>query len=438
MSDALRNILQKARECQGLAENEVEILLSAPHAADDAIFAAARDVKDKIYGKRVVLFAPLYISNLCSNNCLYCAFRTDNANLARIHLTQDEIREQTEHLIKMGHKRLLLEAGEDKTYTPINYVLDSLRTIYATNVGGQNIRRINVNIAATSVEDYRLLKQAGIGTYQLFQETYHEPTYRYMHPRGPKSDYNYHVTAMERAIEGGIDDYGLGVLFGLYDYRYEVRAILAHAKHLKETKGIGPHTISVPRLRPAQGATYPLDYLVSDLEFARLVAILRLAVPYTGIILSTRESSEMRDFLLDVGVSQISAASVTTPGGYGRTDREEAGQFSGADHRSLDECIASIMNKGYVPSFCTGCYRHQRTGKAFMHMVEEGHIKKFCQVNAVLTLAEFITHFGSENSRRVATDRWEEWLDQIPDPMARQRARQDLHDVLKGDCDRYV
>lgn len=438
MYDNLMDILEKARECHGLNEREVDLLLSAPHAGDEEIFAAARAVKDKVYGKRIVLFAPLYISNLCSNSCLYCAFRAENTGLSRIHLTQAEVREQTEHLIRMGHKRVLLEAGEDKTFTPIDFVLESIRTIYDTAVDGHNIRRINVNVAATTVEDYRQLKKAGIGTYQLFQETYHEETYRYMHPRGPKSDYTYHLTAMERAIDGGIDDYGLGVLFGLYDYRYEVRSLLAHAKHLKEAKGIGPHTISVPRLRPAKGATYPLGHVVNDLEFARLVAILRLAVPYTGLILSTRESPAMRDFLLDVGVSQLSAASVTTPGGYGRPDKQESGQFSGFDHRSLDECVDSIVSKGYVPSFCTGCYRHQRTGKAFMHMVETGDIKEFCQVNAILTLAEFVAHFGSDTTRSGAQEKWEEWLSQIPDPVARQRVRHDLAEVLKGERDIYV
>lgn len=438
MSINIGSILEKATECHGLTEVEVDALLSAPSSVDEELFAAAKIVKDKIYGKRVVLFAPLYISNLCSNSCLYCAFRQENTNLPRVHLTQSEIREQTEQLIRMGHKRLLLEAGEDRFFSSIDYVIESLSTIYETRVDGHSIRRINVNIAATSVEDYRLLKTAGIGTYQLFQETYHEPTYRLVHPRGPKADYNYHLGAMERALDGGIDDYGLGVLFGLYDYRYEVRALLAHAAHLKETKGIGPHTISVPRLRPARGTLFPTEHLVSDEDFARIVAVLRLALPYTGIILSTRESVAMRSFLLDVGVSQLSAASVTTPGGYGRPEARDSGQFSGADHRSLAECVDSIVRQDYVPSFCTGCYRHQRTGKAFMSMVEEGHIKKYCQVNAILTLAEFITHFGEKENVTVSQDKWEAWLAQIPDPSLRESARQDLREVLKGERDIYV
>ncbi|MBS3937057.1 MAG: [FeFe] hydrogenase H-cluster radical SAM maturase HydG [Peptococcaceae bacterium] len=433
----IRATLQKARECHGLSTSEADALLSLPEEWDAELFARAREVKDKIYGKRVVLFAPLYISNYCSNSCLYCSFRMENSALKRVHLTQDEIRAEAEHLIKMGHKRVLLETGEDDAST-LTYVLKAINTIYGASVDGHSIRRINVNIAATSTENYRLLKRANIGTYQLFQETYHEPTYRQMHPAGPKSDYLYHLGAMERALDGGLDDYGLGVLFGLYDYRYEVRALLDHAEHLKKSKGIGPHTISVPRLRPAKGADYPLNHLLTDAQFARVVAILRLAVPYTGIILSTRESPTMRDFLLDVGVSQISAASVTTPGGYAGTGDADAGQFTGADHRSLNECVDSIISRGYVPSFCTGCYRHQRTGSEFMHLAEKGHIKEFCQVNAILTLAEFVAAFGAESTRLAANGQWEAWLRQIPDPKLREQTRLDLAAVVMGERDKYV
>lgn len=431
------SILAKAETCEGLSIEEAAILLALPHTYDEQIFASARKVKTALYGERIVLFAPLYISNLCTNSCLYCAFRRDNGHIQRKKLSLEEIAQQTCYLIEHGHKRILLEAGEDLTLSPIEYVLDSIKTIYSTSSGKNSIRRINVNIAATTVENYRLLHEAGIGTYQLFQETYHKPTYQIMHPHGPKADYDYHLTAMERAIAGGIEDFGIGALFGLYDYHYEVLSLIAHADYLKSNFGIGPHTVSVPRLRPASNSTVAEDHLVTDEEFKRIVAILRLTLPYTGIILSTRESATMRDLLLDLGVSQMSAASVTSPGGYGH-EQEYSAQFDAADHRSLDECVASIIDRGYIPSFCTGCYRQHRTGQKFMHMVEHGDIKGLCHPNAILTLAEYLEDFASPETKALAAKQWEHWLSQIADANLQEATRGKLAAILAGERDIYV
>ncbi|MDP3487659.1 MAG: [FeFe] hydrogenase H-cluster radical SAM maturase HydG, partial [Bacillota bacterium] len=411
-------------------------LLALPEEWNGKIFASARKIKQELYGSRVVLFAPLYISNLCSNSCIYCSFRQENEQLPRKKLTQEEILEQTRVLIAMGHKRILLEAGEDLTNAPLEYVLESIHTIYDAEHSGNAIKRVNVNIAATSVENYQKLSAARIGTYQLFQETYHQPTYEFMHPRGPKADYNYHLAAMERAISGGIDDFGLGVLFGMYDYRFEVLSLIIHAQHLKASHGVGPHTVSVPRLRPAKNTSYPENYLVDDNHFARIVAVLRMALPYTGIILSTREAPQMREFLLDVGVSQLSAASATSPGGYGRTD--ENSQFEGRDHRSLDEVVGNIISRGYVPSFCTGCYRKQRTGAKFMDLVEHGYIKELCQSNALLTLAEYIEQYASRKTRMAASSQWDKWINQVPEGTLRESTRAKLQRVFSGERDVYV
>ena len=430
------DILAKAEACAGLSAEEAAELLALPASFDDSLFASAKRVKQRLYGARVVLFAPLYISNLCTNGCLYCSFRQENTQLTRKKLSQAEIAEQTEFLINMGHKRLLLEAGEDPAGTPLAYVLEAINTIYRAGRSGREIRRVNVNIAATNAADYRELKAAGIGTYQLFQETYHRPTYERMHPRGPKADYHYHLTAMDRAIQGGIEDYGLGVLFGLYDYRQEVQSLIAHAGELKSKYGLGPHTVSVPRLRPAKNTHLPDTYLLNDQQFARVVAVLRLALPYTGIILSTREAPLMRDFLLDVGVSQMSAASSTAPGGYGR--ETDSRQFEGVDHRSLDEVVEGIIRRGYVPSFCTGCYRKERRGATFMHLVEHGQIKDMCQTNALLTLAEFVLQFASPSTREAAEAQWERWLSDIPVGAMRHAAREKLKQALAGESDVYV
>lgn len=435
----IKDILQKAETCVGLTMDEVGRLLTiSTPALDELLFTSASRVKKFLYGNRVVLFAPLYISNYCTNKCLYCGFRCDNRDLDRKKLTMSEIAEQTKVLINMGHKRLLLETGEDRRSAPIEYVLNSIHTIYNASVGNNAIRRVNVNIAATTSEEYRLLKEAGIGTYQLFQETYHPKTYKNMHVSGPKSDYEYHFGAMERALEGGIDDFGMGVLYGLYDHRFETMALVAHARLLKSSYGVGPHTVSVPRLRPAQGASFFTQHLVNDEQFKRLVAILRLALPYTGIILSTRESVEMRRFLLKVGVSQMSAASATSPGGYSEEPQEENTQFEVDDHSSLDECVASIMSEGYIPSFCTGCYRKGRTGEQFMDMVEHGHIKELCHPNAILTLAEYLQDFASDETRALASRNMPVWIKQITDDSLRTNVAGKVERILRGERDIYV
>lgn len=434
----VQDILQKAEAAHGLAPEEVAALLfvSDPELLAQ-LFATAKQVKGRIYGQRVVLFAPLYLSNECSNNCLYCGFRRDNSLLLRRTLNQQEIRQQVEILLSMGHKRLLLESGEDLTKTPIEYVLQAIDTVYATSLGQERIRRVNINVAATTVEHYRLLKQAGIGTYQLFQETYHPATYRLMHPTGAKANYDYHLTAIDRAMQGGIDDVGIGALFGLYDHRFEVLGLMQHIAHLQAQFGIGPHTISVPRLRLASGQQLAKVFPTTDLEFKRMVAVLRLAVPYTGIILSTRENADLRDQLLDLGISQMSAASSTSPGGY-RQDGHDAEQFAGADHRSLLEMVRTICAKGYLPSFCTGCYRLGRTGEHFMELAKEGQIQAFCQPNAIITLAEYLADHADAAIRAELAPRFEQWLAAITDPALQQTARQRLAAVASGQRDLYL
>lgn len=433
----IKTILEIAQRCEGLSLDEVAQLLVAPPEMDAPLFATAREVKERLYGKRIVLFAPLYISNYCTNNCRYCAFKRENTALVRHRLSTEQIREQTEHLIRMGHKRVLLEAGEDLSMVPMEQVVEAIKTIYAAKVGHNQIRRVNVNVAATDVDDYRQLKAALIGTYQLFQETYHRPTYEYMHPDGPKSDYFYHLTAMERALAAGIDDFGIGVLFGLYDYRYELLALIAHADYLRTHYGVGPHTVSVPRIQSAQGTAFHPPAPVNDDEFKRLVAILRLALPYTGLILSTRERPEIRDFLLDVGISQMSAASSTVPGGYGQNQTSDK-QFHTHDDRSLDECVADIVRHGYVPSFCTGCYRQNRTGSTFMAMVEAGQIRDLCHPNAVLTLAEYLEDYANPETRAIAQEIWPELINAIEHPEIRDATRDGVERIKAGERDVYL
>lgn len=430
-------ILQKAEAAEGLLPDEVAALLFVTEPDLLAqLFQVAQAVKERIYGKRVVLFAPLYLSNECTNNCLYCGFRRDNLQLERRTLRKDDIRQQVEILLGMGHKRLLLESGEDPK-TPIEYVLEAIETVYGTALGEERIRRVNVNVAATTVEHYRLLKQSGIGTYQLFQETYHRPTYRLMHPTGAKANYDYHLTAIDRAMQGGIDDVGIGALIGLYDHRFEVLGLMQHIAHLQAEFGVGPHTISVPRLRLASGQMLPKVYPPTDLEFKRLVAVLRLAVPYTGIILSTRENAELRDQLLDLGISQMSAASSTSPGGY-RRDDHDAEQFEGADHRSLLQMVRAISAKGYLPSFCTGCYRLGRTGEHFMELAKDGQIQTFCQPNAIITLAEYLADHGDDETRAELTPKFADWLQAITDPVLQQTTRDRLAALSTGARDLYL
>jgi 2-iminoacetate synthase len=397
----VRDILAKARELNGLAYEEVATLLACTDRdLDDEIFHAAREAKEAIYGNRLVLFAPLYITNKCQNDCLYCAFRVSNRDLVRRDLTFEEIASETRMIIREGHKRILMVAGEHyPDGQGLDYVFKAIETVYSVKEGNGEIRRLNVNVAALDVEHYRQLKACRIGTYQLFQETYHRPTYAQMHPRGPKSDYDWHLGALDRAMQGGIDDCGTGVLFGLHDHRFEVLALMQHAAHLETTFGCGPHTISVPRIEPAEGsaiADHP-PHAVADHDFLRLVAILRLAVPYTGIILSTRENPEIRRQCFEVGVSQLSASSRTNPGGYTEAaEGKHAGsQFSLGDHRTLDEVVADVMNHGFLPSFCTACYRRGRTGADFMDLAKPGLIKEFCQPNAILTVKEYLEDYAT-------------------------------------------
>src|SRR5664280_2467479 len=394
----IREIFAKAAEADGLTLDEVASLttISDPELLAE-LFATARKVKEDIYGKRLVLFAPLYVSNLCENDCLYCAFRVRNKELKRRALTQEEIRHEIEVLIDQGHKRVLLVAGESYPKQGFQYVLDAVASIYEVKRGNGEIRRVNVNVAPLTVDEFRALKATGIGTYQLFQETYHRETYSKVHLGGRKKDYDWRVTAMDRAQEGGIDDVGIGVLFGLFDWRFEVLAILQHIRHLEQTCGVGPHTISMPRLEPAIGSDIAGQppHPVSDLDFRKIVAILRLAVPYTGMIMSTREGPSLRRESFALGVSQISAGSRTNPGGYTEDTVSDMEQFQLGDHRTLDEVIRDVAEMGYIPSFCTACYRLGRTGADFMDLAKPGEIKHHCDPNALSTFLEYLEDYGS-------------------------------------------
>ena len=401
----VREILAKAGELKGLDMDEgaVRSSVSDPELLGE-LFGAARDAKDAIYGARLVLFAPLYISNLCSNDCLYCAFRVRNTELKRRVLTQEEIRHEVELLVDQGHKRVLLVAGEAyPKQQGFQYILDSIATVYDVKRGNGEIRRVNVNIAPLSVDDFRALKAAGIGTFQLFQETYHRETYRRMHVGGKKKDYDWRVTGMHRAMEAGIDDVGIGVLFGLADWRFEVLALMQHIRELERSYGVGPHTISMPRLEPASGSDIAEEppMPVDDVDFRKLVAILRLAVPYTGMIMSTRETPNLRRETFALGVSQISAGSRTNPGGYAEDEKFDTAQFQLGDHRSLDEVIRDVAGLGYVPSFCTACYRLGRTGMDFMDLAKPGEIKHHCDPNALSTFLEYLLDYGSDSTRAI-------------------------------------
>ena len=394
----IREILSKAREMKGLNMNDVAILtdISDPETLGE-LFNTANEVKETIYGKRLVLFAPLYISNMCSNECLYCAFRVKNKEIVRNALTQEQIAREVQILINRGHKRILMVAGESYPYQGFQYILNSIKTIYSVKNEHGEIRRVNVNIAPLDSDEFKLLKAEGIGTYQLFQETYHRETYKKVHVGGKKRDYNWRVWALHRAMEAGIDDVGIGVLFGLFDYRFEILAMMQHIAELSDKFGVGPHTISVPRLEPATGsklATHP-PFPVSDIDFKKIVAILRLAVPYTGIIMSTRETAQMRRETFALGVSQISAGSRTNPGGYEeKTEDDPSGQFSLGDHRQLDEVIRDVVSMGYIPSFCTACYRLGRTGRDFMDLAKTGDIKLHCAPNALSSFKEYLKNYA--------------------------------------------
>ena len=399
----VRELLAKAREMRGLSMEEVATL-SRVESREllQEIFDAAKQIKEAIYGTRLVFFAPLYISNRCSNECTYCAFRATNATLKRRTLTQQEISEETRILVRQGHKRVLMVSGEALPPEGFQYLLDSIATIYSTRVGPGEIRRVNVNLAPQTTERFRLLKQAEIGTFQLFQETYHRPTYAAVHLKGTKRDYDWRATAFDRAMEAGIDDVGLGVLFGLYDWRFEIMAMMQQIRHLEESFGVGPHTISFPRMEPAVGsdvASQP-PHPVSDADFMKMIAIMRLAVPYTGMIMSTRETAEVRRATLELGISQISAGSRTDPGGYKDGEGDPNGsQFQLGDHRSVEEVVSDVVSLGFLPSFCTACYRLGRTGQDFMDMAKPGEIKYHCHPNALSTFQEYLSDYAGAEAK---------------------------------------
>ena len=430
-------ILEKARKHQGLDYQEATtLLLNEDDTVTEKLYEIARDIKDEIYGKRIVMFAPLYLSNYCVNECRYCPYHYGNDGIARKKLTQEEIAREVVALQDMGHKRLALETGEDPLQTPIEYVLDSIKTIYSVKHQNGQIRRVNVNIAATTVENYQKLKEAGIGTYILFQETYHKETYEYMHPKGPKSNYAYHTEAMDRAMQGGIDDVGIGVLFGLYDYHYDFVGLLLHARHLEERFGVGPHTISVPRIRPADDVDVnEFPNAVFDSVFKKLVALIRVTVPYTGIIISTRESKSMRKEALEIGVSQISGASSTNVGGYCEDDAKNTAQFEVSDERSLDEIVGWLGGLGYIPSFCTACYREGRTGDRFMRLAKTGQIGNVCQANALMTLKEYLCDYASNKTKQIGEQLIAKEMQHIPNKTVYARAAQNLCQIEQGNRD---
>lgn len=438
--EQIRDVLAKAAEMKGLNLEDVAILtsISSPEMLAE-LFETANQVKETIYGKRLVLFAPLYISNLCSNECLYCAFRATNKDINRHALSQEHIAREVEVLINQGHKRILLVAGESYPREGFQYVLDSVRTVYNVKSEHGEIRRVNVNVAPLSTDEFKQLKAAEIGTYQIFQETYHRETYSKVHLGGKKRDYNWRAWSLHRAMEAGIDDVGIGVLFGLFDYRFEILAMMQHINELEEKFGVGPHTISVPRLEPATNsdlASHP-PFPVSDIDFRKIVAILRLAVPYTGIIMSTRETAKMRRDTFTLGVSQISAGSRTNPGGYEQEAEDDpSGQFSLGDHRSLDEVIRDVASMGYIPSFCTACYRLGRTGQDFMDLAKPGDIKLHCAPNALSSFKEYLQNFAQPNTAEVGNKLIKETIENM-NGIARQRAEKLVKRVEAGRDDVY-
>ncbi|HAT4162708.1 TPA: [FeFe] hydrogenase H-cluster radical SAM maturase HydG [Clostridium perfringens] len=437
--ELVREIIEKSKSAEGLTPEETAVLLNLEDKElIEEMFKAARQVKEKLYGKRLVVFAPLYVSNYCVNNCTYCGYKHCNDELKRKKLNKEQLIEEVKVLESLGHKRIALEAGEDPVNAPLDYILDCIKSIYSIKFDNGSIRRINVNIAATSVEDYKRLKDAEIGTYILFQETYHKPTYERLHVSGPKHNYNYHTTAMHRAREAGIDDIGMGVLYGLYDYKYETLAMLMHAMDLEETTGVGPHTLSVPRIRPAENVSlenYP--YLVDDEDFKKIVAILRLAVPYAGLILSTREEPGLRDEIIALGVSQVSTGSCTGVGGYSEaySDPEEKPQFEVGDHRSPVEMIESLMEAGYIPSYCTACYREGRTGERFMDIVKSGELYKICEANALITLKEFIDDYGTDRTREIGDKLIKKSIDEIDNESFKKSVKEKINKISNGTRD---
>ncbi len=435
----IEEILAKADLGKGISHREAAVLIEVDDKEiEERIFAIARRLKEQIYGNRIVMFAPLYLSNHCVNGCVYCPYHAKNKTIPRRKLTQEEIRREVIALQDMGHKRLALETGEHPKLSPIEYVLESIDTIYSIHHKNGAIRRVNVNIAATTVENYTRLKDAGIGTYILFEETYDREAYERLHPTGPKSDWAYHTEAMDRAMLGGIDDVGVGALFGLSNYRYDVVGILMHAEHLEARFGVGPHTISVPRIRPADDID-PKDFpnAVTDEVFRRIVAVLRIAVPYTGMIVSTRESKRSRELVLDVGVSQLSGGSKTSVGGYaeGIEDAEESAQFDISDERTLDEIVSWLLELGYIPSFCTACYREGRTGDRFMSLAKRGLIGNCCAPNALMTLAEYLEDYASPRVKVEGYKMIDRLQQIIPSDKVRRITEENLKAILEGKRD---
>ncbi|MGN0659153.1 MAG: [FeFe] hydrogenase H-cluster radical SAM maturase HydG [Emergencia sp.] len=441
--ELIRQILDKAALRKGIDHREASVLLACEdEEITKEICSLAEQIKKDFYGNRIVMFAPLYLSNYCVNGCVYCPYHHQNKHIARKKLTQEDIRREVIALQDMGHKRLALEAGEDPVNNPIEYILECIKTVYSINHKNGAIRRVNVNIAATTVEEYRMLKEAGIGTYILFQETYHKESYEKLHPTGPKHNYAWHTEAMDRAMEGGIDDVGLGVLFGLEMYRYELAGLLMHAEHLEAVHGVGPHTISVPRVRPAEDVD-PTDFNggvdggITDDLFAKIIAIIRIAVPYTGMIMSTRESKEMRARALHLGISQISGASKTSVGGYDTDEPEEenSAQFETDDRRTLDEVVKWLMDMGYIPSFCTACYREGRTGDRFMSLCKSGQIQNCCHPNALMTLKEYLVDYAAPETRAVGEALIHKELDNIPKEKVRKIAEEYIKEIEHGKRD---
>ena len=437
-TELIDKIIEKAKLRKGLSHREASVLLACEDKEKtEEIYNLAEQIKKDFYGNRIVMFAPLYLSNYCVNGCLYCPYHAKNKHIPRKKLTQEEVAKEVIALQDMGHKRLAIEAGEDPVNNPIEYILDCINTIYSIKHKNGAIRRVNVNIAATTVENYRKLKEAGIGTYILFQETYHKENYEILHPTGPKHNYAYHTEAMDRAMEGGIDDVGIGVLFGLDKYRYEFAGLLMHAEHLEAVHGVGPHTISVPRVKKADDIDpTEFDNSLSDEMFCKIAACIRIAVPYTGMIVSTRETAEIREKIIRLGVSQISGGSRTSVGGYCEEERpHDTEQFDVSDNRTLDEVVNWLMSAGYIPSFCTACYREGRTGDRFMSLCKSGQIQNCCHPNALMTLKEFLMDYASEDTRRKGELMIEKEIDNIGKDKVKDIVRERLVKIENGDRD---
>ncbi len=441
--ELIDSLLEKARpkktadgiHCEGLTHREASVLLACdiPEKVEE-MYALAREIKESFYGNRIVMFAPLYLSNYCVNGCVYCPYHYKNKHICRKKLTQEEIKKEVIALQDMGHKRLALEAGEDPVNNPLEYVLESIKTIYDIKHKNGAIRRVNVNIAATTVENYRKLKDAGIGTYILFQETYNKKSYLELHPTGPKHDYDYHTEAMDRAMEGGVDDVGLGVLFGLEGYDYEFAGLLMHAEHLEAVHGVGPHTISVPRVKKADDIDPDaFDNGIPDDMFLKIIALIRIAVPYTGMIISTRESEQVRGRALELGISQISGASRTSVGGYTEEERpHDSEQFDVSDQRTLDEVVRWLMELKHIPSFCTACYREGRTGDRFMSLCKNGQILNCCHPNALMTLSEYLVDYASDKTKEIGFKMIEDELKKIPKEKVRKIAEENIKAIKES------